>query len=363
VDDLGALCRHPHAGDIVMLGWRAGREPISFVKELGAHAGMAPHETGAFALLSADAPAAAAERDYLRLDDLRRTVERFLKGDRGRPVRRRQSTSTLRLVSYNVHSCVGLDGRLSTARIAKVLEQCDADVIALQELDVNRPRTSLQDQAHEIARLLGIEQVLFHPALSRSEEHYGDAILSRLPLRVVRAAALPGNDLPHVLEPRGAIWAEVEFAGQTVQVINTHLGLVPEERRVQVEALLGPEWAGHPDCRDPVVLVGDFNFRPGSFPYRRIVQEFRDCQNSLVGHRPRKTWFSPWPLARIDHAFVRGEANVAKVEVPRTHLTATASDHLPLVVELTPANVGRALSADESIRRGAAAYMGSSSAS
>jgi endonuclease/exonuclease/phosphatase family metal-dependent hydrolase len=365
VNDLDTLCRHPDAGDIVMLAWRKGRRPISFVKELGAHAGPGPTETGAFALLSADAPAAAADRAYLRLDDLRRTAERFLKGDRGRPLRRHESASSLRLVSYNVHSCVGLDGRLSPARIARVLDQCDADVIALQELDVNRPRTSLQDQAHEIARLLGIEHVLFHPALSRAEEHYGDAILSRFPLRLVRAGGLPGNDLPHVIEPRGAIWAAVEFAGHPVQVINTHLGLVPEERRVQIEALLGPEWTGHADCRDPVVLLGDFNILPDSLPYRRIVAEFRDCQNALAGHRPMKTWFSPWPLARLDHVFVRGEANIIKVEVPRTHLTAVASDHLPLVIELTFAKAGCDFVTNESVAREAAVYesSGSSSAS
>ena len=68
--------------------------------------------------------------------------------------------------------------------------------------------------------------------------------------------------LPRELEPRGAICVEIELGGRCFQVINTHLSLSPRERRIQAEALLGPEWLGHPDCRAPRVLCGDFNAAP-----------------------------------------------------------------------------------------------------
>src|SRR5205823_8657116 len=122
--------------------------------------------------------------------------------------------------------------------------------------DVARPRTGGVDQAMMIAERL--EMLLhFHPALSVGEERYGDAVLSRLPMRVVRAAALPG--LGRVgLEPRGALWVEVETDGSTMQVVNTHLSLHPTERGLQVNALLGPEWLGAVGAGQ-AVLCGDFN--------------------------------------------------------------------------------------------------------
>ena len=332
-EDLTALCRHPNAGEIVILGWRTGRPPISFVKELGGHAGMGPNETGAFALVPRDVPWPLGKVKPLRLDDLRQAVRSHLNRER-RKSSIWEPKGALRVVSYNVHSCVGLDGRLSPSRISRVLTQCDADVIALQELDMNRRRTGNRDQVTEIAQSLGFDHILFHPALSMAEEQYGDAILSRRPMRVVHQGPLPGSHLRPYLEPRGTIWAEIDFGGQSVQFINTHLGLLAPERLLQVSALLGPEWAGHPNCRDPVVLLGDFNSRPNSTAYRRIAAEFRDCQTLLVRHRPLRTWFSPMPLARIDHVFVRGDWEVTKIEVPRTDLSSSASDHLPLVVEL-----------------------------
>jgi endonuclease/exonuclease/phosphatase family metal-dependent hydrolase len=340
--DLEALCHHRDAGDIIVLGWRAGGQPISFVKELGAHAGLGPHETNAFVFAPPDGTRRLRQAGPLRLNDLRLAAQSFLQRRPHEPSTSEAETETFRIVSYNVHSCVGLDGRLSPARIGRVLAQCGADVVALQELDVNRRRSGSRDQTLEIARALGFEQVVFQPAISTADEHYGDAILSRLPLRVVHRGALPGSQLRPHLEPRGAVWVEVDFDGRPVQIINTHLGLLAPERMLQTAALIGPEWCEHPDCRDPVVLLGDFNCRPGSEAYQRITAAgFRDAQRLLARHRPLRTWFSPLPLARIDHVFLRGGWEVTKIEVPRTELTAVASDHLPLVVELRPATDAR----------------------
>lgn len=336
IDDLPALCAHRHAGDVVALGRRAGVAPISFVLELGAHGGAGPRETGAFAILPVDAPVFAEEQTFLRPNDLRLGALRML--GRGESTVRKRAprlpTKTLRFVTYNVHSCAGLDGRISPERIARVLAQCDADVIALQELDVMKQRTGRLDQTAEIARRLESEYQLFHPAISVADERYGDAILSRLPLRLVRAGSLPGAHLKPRLERRGAIWASVDWDGREVQVVNTHLGLHGPERSLQVDTLLGPEWLGHPECRDPVVFCGDWNMTPGSKPLRRIATQLRDCQCFDPGRRPRNTWFAPFPLARIDHLFVRGPIEIAGSEVLRTRLTAVASDHLPLIADI-----------------------------
>ena len=240
----------------------------------------------------------------------------------------RARPAPLRIMTYNVHRCVGADGRADPRRIAEVIAACQPDIVALQELDVRRRRTGGIDQAHAIAHLLGMS-FHFHPALQVEEELYGDAILTALPMRLVKAGPLPGSV---GFEPRGALWAAVEANGTEIQIINTHLGLPAYERMKQAKTLLGQNWVGHPDCRDPVILLGDFNARRRSVVYRRFTARLRDAQ--LVLHkRARRTFPARMPMLRIDHIFCSRSVDVLGVEVPRSQLVRTASDHLPLVMD------------------------------
>lgn len=311
---------------------------MSFPIERGAHGGPGGEETRGFALLPVHIALGEPDRGYLRAADLREGVQYVLGRGTLPQGRRRPQTArepkVVRVATYNVHSCIGMDGKLSPARIARVIAQTDADVVALQELDVGRMRSGAIDQAHAIADELEMA-FHFHPALSVEEEHYGDAILSRLPMRLVRAGALPGlSDRPK-LEPRGAIWVALEIdEGLEVQLINTHLGLIPRERLAQVDALLGASWLGHPDCREPLVFCGDLNALPGSPVCRRLGERFDDSQMVLDDHRPQRTWFSGYPVGRIDHVYVSRDLRVEAVDVPRTDLARLASDHLPLVVDI-----------------------------
>jgi endonuclease/exonuclease/phosphatase family metal-dependent hydrolase len=118
-----------------------------------------------------------------------------------------------------------------------------------------------------------------------------------------------------------------------VQVINTHLGLRRHERLAQVNALLGPDWLGHPSCREPVIVTGDFNAVPGSRAYRRMAERLCDAQLAPHIRRPRATFPVGLPFLRIDHVFVSRSIEVTRVETLRTPLTRRASDHLPLLVD------------------------------
>ena len=334
--DLAALCAHPAAGDLVLSGWKNGSQAMSFPLENGAHAGPGAEETRAFALLPPAVCLPRTGKEHLRPGDLRAAALDAL----GRvPLRRsrriarpRSEPGLLRVMTYNVHSCVGVDSRLSPERIARLIAEYDPDVVALQELDVRRWRTDEVDQAHEIADDLKMD-FHFYPAIQLQEERYGDAILSRYPMRLLRADRLPGlADRPHI-EPRGAIWVEIEIEGQSVQVLNTHLGLIGRERAAQVAELLGPQWLGGPLRRDPLILCGDLNAHGGSRVYRRLMKAFRDVQTDRR-RRPQKTWDSRYPVARIDHVLVSGKLEAVHVDVPRTELARRASDHLPLVVDL-----------------------------
>jgi endonuclease/exonuclease/phosphatase family metal-dependent hydrolase len=238
--------------------------------------------------------------------------------------------TSLRVMTYNVHRCVGMDGVQSPSRIARVIGDFEPDVVALQELDVGHWRSNRDDQPRLIAAELGMRHE-FHPAMTADDEHYGDAVLSRHPMRLVRAGplpSLPGREL------RGAIWVSVECHGRTVQFVNTHLGLGRLERLVQVDALLGPEWLDDPACRGPRVLLGDFNAWPGSGPYRRLRGALRDAQDSSGRGWPRNTFPARFPLVRIDHVFHSPDLAVRRVLVPRTRGTRVASDHLPVLVEV-----------------------------
>ena len=233
-----------------------------------------------------------------------------------------------RIMTYNVHRCVGADGRAEPQRIAEVIASCEPDIVALQELDVRRVRTGGIDQAHAIAQSLAMT-FHFHPALQAGEEFYGNAILTSLPMSLVQAKSLPSGPR---FEPRGALWAAVKADEAEIQIITTHLSFVASERLVQVDALLGTGWVGAHNCRDPVILLGDFNAARWSVAYGRLAARLQDAQLRLH-HRPRSTFPTRMPMLRIDHIFCSRAVEVLRVEVPRSRLVRSASDHLPLVVD------------------------------
>ena len=249
--------------------------------------------------------------------------------------RDRRADVCFRVMTYNVHRCRGLDRVWSPERIAEVVASCHPDIVALQELDVGRARSGHVDQAEAIARDLGMD-LQFFPALRVMEELYGDAILSRWPAKTVRAAALPGLRLPW-LEPRGALWSSIRMGPVAVQVINTHLSVLGRERLMQVDALLGPEWLGHPNCHDPVIVLGDFNATTRSRTYHRLTARLRDTHRALPRRRKapdRATFPTRFPRLSLDHIFVGRSIEVLDWCTVRTPLASFASDHLPVVAEL-----------------------------
>jgi endonuclease/exonuclease/phosphatase family metal-dependent hydrolase len=239
----------------------------------------------------------------------------------------------LRVLTYNVHACKGRDRVRSPLRIAEVIAAAAPDIVALQELDVRRLRSDRLDQAELIARELGMD-FHFSPAMRVMEEEFGDAILTALPMRLVKAAALPGIRFPVKLESRGALWAEIQIGGAFVQMMTTHLGLVRRERRNQVGALTGMDWVKHPRCSGPTILAGDFNFLSRSQTYARITSCLRDVQLLASSQRSSATFPARYPRFRIDYIFASSSIEVERVEAIRTAATQVASDHLPVVADL-----------------------------
>jgi endonuclease/exonuclease/phosphatase family metal-dependent hydrolase len=190
------------------------------------------------------------------------------------------------------------------------------------------------DQAQRIARKLEMS-FQFHPASRYKDEQYGNAILSRYSMALIKKDILPKLWGKAFLEPRGAIWVMVDYQGTKINIINTHLSLWPREQLLQIKTLLSSDWLRHPDCSGPIILCGDLNTTPNSPVYKEICKRLKDSQLMLSGHKPFKTWFAGYPIRRIDHIFVTPEFCVNSIQVSHTTLDRSASDHLPIIVDLS----------------------------
>ncbi|HEY7374960.1 MAG TPA: endonuclease/exonuclease/phosphatase family protein [Polyangia bacterium] len=226
----------------------------------------------------------------------------------------------LRVASYNIHECVGIDGRRDPARIAAVLREIDADVIGLQEVDA-RPGGSVDGmQMQYLAAALGHHGVA-GPTLRRIGGEYGNALLTRWPVRDVRHVDLT----VYRREPRAALDVDLEVNGIAVRMIVTHLGLLPGERRTQVRRLL--DRLG--DTRaEVVVLCGDINewFAVGR-PLRWLHARFGRT-------RGIPTFPGALPVFALDRIWVNPRAALAHLTAHRSRAARRASDHLPILADI-----------------------------
>lgn len=237
------------------------------------------------------------------------------------------------VMTYNVHRLTGNDRHTSAARIARVIDTYEPDIIALQELPGARFRPeqggACLDLAHELAKLAPTEL-----QYNMERERWGKAVFSRFPMRLIRAGGLHPENRYRTMVPRGVMWVEIELYGHKLQLVNTHLGLTPQERSYQATVLTGPEWLAHPECRPPVVLCGDFNALPSWSIHKRLRNALLDEQERLKFGHTQFTFPSNLPIVRFDHVFISPDLAVEEELIPRTKLTQVASDHLPLIVKL-----------------------------
>lgn len=220
--------------------------------------------------------------------------------------------------TWNIHACIGSDGEFRPRRVAKVLEEIDADVVALQEVE-HRAVDGL-DILDFLSACTEMEAIP-GPTLERGGHAYGNALLSRLPLTDCQRHDLswPGR------EPRGAIDAFFSRGGRSLRVLSTHLGLRPVERRAQVRTLLRRLESRKSDC---AVLMGDLNeWLLWGRPLRWLRRHFSPTPD--IGTFP-----SRWPLFALDQLWVEPVHILQRLRAHRSPLARIASDHLPLVGEL-----------------------------
>jgi len=223
----------------------------------------------------------------------------------------------LTIATYNIHGAVGTDGRFSPQRVAEVLKEISADIIALQEVPLGGfDMVNVLEILQEATGFVAVEG----PTNNGPDRRYGNAVLSRYPIIQTRNIDLSFGSR----EPRGALDADVDCHGQPLRIIATHLGLRPAERRAQIRRLL----QAFDTDRMPVILLGDVNewFVWGR-PLRWLVSHFETVP------APR-TFPSGWPLFALDRIWISPRHRLMHVDVHATPLARVASDHLPLIAHI-----------------------------
>ena len=230
----------------------------------------------------------------------------------------------VRIATYNIHRCRGMDRRVVPARIIGVLRDLNADVIALQEVIGAGPAGA--GQAEEIGAALGMGWVMTCVRTLRQHQ-FGNVVLSRYPIVHHSQYDLSWR----TCEPRACQRVDVDLGGgQALHVYNVHLGTAVLERRYQAGRLAS--FVHDRRVVGPKVILGDFNEWMRGLATKTLSSLFESIDVRRYIKR-RRTYPGLFPVLHLDHVYHEGRVEVLGVEMPRTRKTLIASDHLPLVVE------------------------------
>lgn len=232
----------------------------------------------------------------------------------------------LRVLTYNVHKCRGLDGRASVGRIAEVLRETGADVMALQEV--------MDHQAESLSVELG------QPfCLGENRKHrgygYGNVVLSRFPIVGTRNYDLSVRGR----EERGCLRVDLDVDGRVLHVFNVHLGTALMERRHQGRKLIAPELLADAAITWPRIVLGDFNEWTSGLA-TRLLRSHLESADVRAHLRRTRTYPGLFPFLHLDHIYYDPALRLEKLTLCRTRKAIVASDHLPLVGEFVWAGVG-----------------------
>jgi endonuclease/exonuclease/phosphatase family metal-dependent hydrolase len=209
---------------------------------------------------------------------------------------------------------------VSPERIAEVLRPLDADVIGLQEV--------IGGQEETIASALGGYDLRFGETRLHLGRPYGNAVLSRLPVRESQSYDLTRAGR----ERRGCLRVDVDCHGQVLHVFNVHLGTSFFERRHQGRRLISTDVLRSKELESPSVVVGDFNEWTRGLASRLMSTHFRSIESKLHLKR-RRTYPGVLPMFHLDHFYFDERLELVKAELVRTRLAKAASDHLPIIAE------------------------------
>lgn len=243
-----------------------------------------------------------------------------------------ESHLPLKIMSFNIASGLTMDGRLDLELTASAIEEADVDIAGLQEVDQNfSQRTDFTDQVKWLSKRLNMHaafgpNLTINPADARWPIHaYGNAVLSRHPIKSFRNHLLEKVGAGTESEQRGLLEAIVEVDGESIAFFNTHLSLKKRQLELNVEELL--DIMRHKDM--PVILVGDFNAEPDSPPMKKIEMEFTNVFGSAALY-PETYKKQGDHGQKIDFIFCSRHWRVLHAKTIETD----ASDHKPVLALL-----------------------------
>ena len=231
----------------------------------------------------------------------------------------------MRIATYNIHRCRGMDRRVVPERIVEVLREIDADVIALQEVIGAGPAGA--GQAEEIGAALGMGWVMTCVRTLRQHQ-FGNVVMSRLPIVHHSQYDLTWR----TCEQRACQRADLDLgSGQVLHVYNVHLGTAVLERRYQAGRLAA--FVHDRRVTGPKVILGDFNEWMRGLATKTLSSLFESIDIAAHLNR-RRTYPGLFPVVHLDHIYYEGRLEVVRVEMTRTRKALMASDHLPLIADL-----------------------------
>ena len=236
-----------------------------------------------------------------------------------------RAITTLRIATYNIHKCRGMDRRVSPERVAEVIRELKVDVVALQEV----LREEKRDQFRILAKLTEYEFSCFGENRKHRGAAYGNALLSRVPIEHWKNYDLTVGQR----EPRGLLRADIRLpGGGLLHVLNVHLGTGLLERRGQARKLMHEEVLLSKELSSPRILLGDFNEWTRGLATRMLSSHFRsaDWTEKTTGRR-RRSYPGMLPLLHLDHVYYDETLELKMFRLHRSKTALVASDHLPLV--------------------------------
>ena len=237
-----------------------------------------------------------------------------------------------RIATYNIHKARGIDGRTRVERILRVLREVNADIIALQEVLNHEGRTAEDHQACYLADHLG-----YCYSMGETRKHgeavYGNVTLSRWKFERSNSIDLSVEGR----EPRGALRTDIRVGGETLHVFNVHLGTGVRERQAQAR-LIDQHLLQRLGVSGHRIVMGDFNDWNHGLVTRTLSREFH--LTDLAEHVPRtRAYPALLPLLHLDHIYLDHELEIEKARFHRNRRSLVASDHLPLVADVTFRNL------------------------
>jgi len=237
---------------------------------------------------------------------------------------------TLRVLTYNIHHGEGLDGKVDIERIAKVIRDARADIVALQEVDRGVERTRRIDIMTMLADMTGLTYA-FGKNIEYQGGDYGNGVLTRFPILEER------NHHYTMIrdgEQRGLLQLVLDVRGQEIVIMNTHIDYRPDdaERVSNVGELRNIARRYLPR---PVIVCGDFNDLPASRTVNLMKEDFLDTWEA-VGQGDGFTYPAATPEKRIDYIFITNPTTGGSLvlrPISAKVLRSDASDHIPLLVE------------------------------